>query len=464
MEFERCSHFFSSVYMCCAEPHPPLLLAHVLPAVTIVGGAPVVSAQNNWTEVGVTAAQSIWGTIGLDFCNGSAHIVFVNTTVGAPDNETHGYYYIRIMSYLDSAGWVEVGNPLTDAYSETDMDLACNGATPMVAFQDYIYNDIYQYVRVKTFANGYWSDLGDTAACSVDSVSLAVENGVPYIAFVNVSDGYFGAARVMIFDGEWKDFGDPATPAFADVSLAFNLGSPTIAFADNYLNVRVMVNTDGSRFSGGTWSEVGATGAYSNTIVSLAFNNGPFIAFACKDTQVPRVMTYAGGVWSDVGTINQISSSVVSLAFDGTVPVVAFTSNETLLTHVMSYSGSSWTDVVTPMQLDLGGGFAINNGSVYVTALANAVPSPLSGDVQVFTSGKLLQNWEVQKLTRDAVTPQNPVPIPFLQSFKSDGHRILNSDFFLSTQDLLTFQPWDRSLLPAPICTYYGIIINGDCH
>ncbi len=148
-----------------------------------------------------------------------------------------------------------------------------------------------------------WVNVG-TAGFSVEqaySISLAFNNNIPYVAYVDVANGY--KATVMKYENDtWSAVGPVGFSVgnAHSISLAFNNNIPYVAYVDvaNGYKATVM------KYENDTWSAVGPVGfsAENTTYVSLAFNNNiPYVAYG-KYGAKATVMKYENNTWSIVGT------------------------------------------------------------------------------------------------------------------------------------------------------------------
>jgi len=276
--------------------------------------------------------------------------------------------------------WTYVGSTGAQASKDipsfSNVDLAFNNGVPYIAFADMSVTPYIANIRVMIYsASAGWSNVGSIYGFPASPAywhakNLAFNNGVPYIAF-NPNYRPIGACVVAYGGHDWAVVGDYFTGAQAswDVSLAFNNGVPYISFSD-YPNhtIRVMA------YSSGAWLDVGLTGAFAHSDVNIAFNNGvPYIAFADHSTYAARVMAYSGGTWSNVGSTGAKASWDVNLAFNNGVPYIAFQdNNNNNAARVMMYSGGTWSDLgSTGAQIIWDVNLAFNNGEPYIAFADN---------------------------------------------------------------------------------------------
>ncbi len=248
-----------------------------------------------------------------------------------------------------AAGWETLG---TEGFVTNITDpkyVADNGAV-YVAFTEAA---VGHRATVMTFSGGNWVDVGANPFTPGAAYwpSLAIHDGVPYLAFQDDTQG--GKLTVMRSDGVggWETVGAAgfSTGLAIYTSLAFNGDIPYVAYRDQAEGDRVCVR----HFVAGSWQLVGAAG-FSNDLIhytSLAiYDNEPYVAF--RDQGVlggrARVMRFTGGAWQDVGAaaVSEGSASYLSLAFSGGEPYVAYQDNANdQRATLMRFTAGSWTPV-----------------------------------------------------------------------------------------------------------------------
>ena len=182
---------------------------------------------------------------------------------------------------------------------------------------------------------GNWVTVGTAgfSAGEADHISLAVDNGTPYVVYADYSDGS-GKATVMKYDansGNWVTIGAAGFSAgeAADISLVLDNGTPYVAYAD--------YSDDSGRatvmkFDGSIWSPVGVPGFSTGTAfqTSIALDNGtPYVAYKdWSDKGRAIVMKFDAflGEWISVGAADFSNDYIDDLSFavDNGMPYVAY--------------------------------------------------------------------------------------------------------------------------------------------
>ena len=211
-------------------------------------------------------------------------------------------------------------------------------------------------VRVLSHADNGWQNVGNTTAQGATAqntssrvwygVSLAFNNNVPYVAFVDVSN----TVRVLQLQGgsSWLDVGAINAQGTSYVSLAFSYGVPSVAFIDFNDIVRILT------YSSGSWIDVGFSTAQDSCgrhdLVNLAFNGPtPYVSFrklSSTQSANAQVIAYSNSIWGDVGTLSQQALSEVRLVLNGDVPIIAFMEATQRVVKVLILANTGeWKDI-----------------------------------------------------------------------------------------------------------------------
>ncbi|HHY59343.1 MAG TPA: hypothetical protein GX504_01890 [Clostridia bacterium] len=161
---------------------------------------------------------------------------------------------------------------------------------------------------------------------------LKVYNGVPYLAFVDVANGY--RATVMFYHKKKRRWLSLGEPGFSKIpvnytSMFIDNGVPYVAFKERMLNSKVLV----MKYSGGAWRRVGGPvfcGVEINYLTIFVEAGVPYVAFTEGETYRGRVMKYdAKAGWVPVGgSFSDKFAGYLSLFVDRGTPYVAFTEGD----------------------------------------------------------------------------------------------------------------------------------------
>ena len=308
-------------------------------------GTPTIAFTDNSSHsVRVLAySEGVWADVGPQDITANSDVSLAfddnwNTFISFVDQ---GLDYVpKTVRVLTSDGpgalWYDVG--FTSATSYGSVVAFDNGTLYMAAFEPTTFG-----VAVKTYTGGpVWMELGINAESCWSAISIAFNNAVPVIAFMENGTQY---ARAMTYSSEsqqWMDIGYLTEQVMiaCDVNLAVDSsGIVYLSFAENNTqNVRVM------KYSAlGDWLDVEDIGAQSASDVTLAVSGDVlYVAFSDYTNHNLRVMAFLNGSWVDVGHSSLSARSIVNMAFDDEgVLYVAFVDDTTLAVHVLSYSSTA---------------------------------------------------------------------------------------------------------------------------
>jgi hypothetical protein len=186
----------------------------------------------NWVYVGGEPAisEGVANSVSFDVYQGSPYVAYEEQLT--PD--TVGKATVR---QFDGNAWVDVGNAGFSAaeapYTTIDLD---DNRMPYVAYQDWAQG---KKATVMQYAGGNWQAVG-TPGISSDMagqpIQVVVDGTTPYIAYRDAARGL--KVTVKKFDGtRWTDVGSPEAPTTLDGvayrhSLAVVDGKPYLAFVD----------------------------------------------------------------------------------------------------------------------------------------------------------------------------------------------------------------------------------------
>ncbi|UXX79966.1 hypothetical protein N7E81_02455 [Reichenbachiella carrageenanivorans] len=284
----------------------------------------------------------------------------VTATVKVSVGEVFSESEITITLRDVAPSWQVIGAAGFSAGKAHDQSIAVHNGIPYVAYRDEANGN---KTTVMKYEDDQWQVVG-TAGFSQGYAtfqSLAFNGDVPYVAYRD--DVNNRKTTVMKYEsGSWQVVG---TKGFARTisaratavsftsesqSLVFDNGVPYIAFKDWSRSEKASV----MKFDGTNWVQVGTAGftAGATDYVTLKFASGvPYIAFEDgANASKATVMKFVNGAWEIVGTagISSGSTTYVHLLFDGTVPYIAYSDNdEAGKTTVMKYDNSAWSVVGT---------------------------------------------------------------------------------------------------------------------
>ena len=243
------------------------------------------------------------------------------------------------------------------SYSKISFALDSNNV-PYAAFQDNATNK----ANVMKYDGSSWVNVG-TAGFSpgtIQSISLALDsNNVPYVGYEDNANSQ--KVTVMKYNGSaWVGVGSAgfsADRADDPVMVLDSSNNPYVAYEDQAQNFNETV----MKWNGSTWVNVGSAG-FSTPIagaagtdvsnIALDSNNVPYVAFqdyGVGGDKLCTVMKYSGGSWSVVGASKFFGGTYtdISIAFDSTNnPYVGFLDGaHSNKASVMKYNGSSWVNI-----------------------------------------------------------------------------------------------------------------------
>ncbi|MFB9326198.1 InlB B-repeat-containing protein [Paenibacillus aurantiacus] len=176
---------------------------------------------------------------------------------------------------------------------------------------------------------GIWREL-DAGGISPNRTafsSVAVDEGIPYIAYMDFERG--GKATVKKYaDGAWKTIGSPGfSPGNANyMKMAIDGGTPYVGFSDpeNAGKETVM------RYNGTDWEMVGTPGFSVGmaTYNSIFVENGiPYVAYTQVGSGKLAVKKFSNGAWESIGPADGMTPGqalLASLFVENGTPYVAY--------------------------------------------------------------------------------------------------------------------------------------------
>jgi len=294
-------------------------------------------SNSSWVSVGAPISVPIGGILGhigsvsftvnndIPYLAYSAELEHPGVCIyGRPPHQNSGpcppTFNTEVLDFSGSAGWEELGSPITDGYVQY-ISLAIYSGVPYMAYEDGANGD---EVTVIEFNNSTWGAVGGAIPNgSAGYISLAIHNGTPYVAYTDWSSG--NKLTVMEFDGtSWNTVGTKGFSAGGVdyVSLAIDsAGIPYVAYEDeNTPNDAATV----MKFNGSIWVSVGNPGFSVGGVfyTSITVHNGiPYVAYADEtDDDAATVMKYNGSNWTLIGSpdFSGGEADFTSLAIDST--------------------------------------------------------------------------------------------------------------------------------------------------
>ena len=254
------------------------------------------------------------------------------------------------------SGWQSVGT--TGLAADYSVSLASDNGTPYIASSLSVMKlngTGWDYVGAPQGLPGYIRD----------ERALSIYNGIPYVAIPEIftvevtikgvtNIQYLQKASVMKFNGStWESVGAPGF-SMGDtryVSLAVYNGTPYVAYKDlaNGKKATVM------KFNGASWESMGAPGLSAGEAEDISFVvylGIPYVAYSdFANSQKATVMKWSGSSWETVGTagFSAVSAVDISLAVYNDTPFLAFRPGTVDgKAMVMKHNGSSWENVGNP--------------------------------------------------------------------------------------------------------------------
>jgi len=270
------------------------------------------SFTKSWLDVGVpnlSAAEVQRVSLFVD--NGTPYIAYSEKSsefcpYGGSFCRTE---YAATVKKFNGNAWVAVGN--SDGLTKldrADVSLHVYKGTPYLGYSRV---DDYGRAMVKKLEGNNWVTVGNESLSggALEGISLYIENGTVYASYIDYRNK--DKVTVMKLDGatnRWTAVGTAgfsSSPAIWSTSLAVNNGVPYVAYTEkDSLNGKVVVE----KYDGNQWIVVGGSPASEGRayLPSLTIDQGTlYVAFMDRTnyTNVVTVMRYDGaaGKWISVG-------------------------------------------------------------------------------------------------------------------------------------------------------------------
>jgi len=254
--------------------------------------------------------------------------------------------------------WQYLGTPKISTGFAQDCRTVVDHDIVYMAYSQQISDD---YVIVKKYGAGTWSQLGSSGFPQGSLFDLRFFNSTPYVAT---------KTNLMKFDGTaWVQVGPAFSTDGSTPSLAFRSdGTPYIAYSNNVQNGRAVVLA----YDGTSWNQiggaVGTTTAHTPSLV-ISPDDVPYLAFV--DSGNVGVFSFDGTAWNPVGTEgffeSETSIANPSLAFDSSgVPFLAFScaSGASWNLAVWKFSSGSWSQLGESIPMACASGLVIDPAGV----------------------------------------------------------------------------------------------------
>lgn len=277
---------------------------------------PIAHAQ--WTFIGNPefSGQSMVTSVSMDVWQGIPYMAYRDHAI-----QNKG----TVMKY-DGTNWVPLGAPGFTPGAASGFSLKMNDSIPYVAFIDtFTVNNEMGKLTVMKYESEAWSYVG-TPGFSPGIVrskpALAIDGGIPYVAFRE-----YGRVLVMLFDGSnWVQVGPEIATYARDLSLAVYNGIPYIAYQNASIYYSIV-----KKFDGTNWVNVGDTGfdghAYSTMNFALSEGGTPYLCHSNPYTNgYGGILKFDGNVWVNIEApnVNPTQTDYRPIAFDGEIPYVVF--------------------------------------------------------------------------------------------------------------------------------------------
>jgi len=260
----------------------------------------------------------------------------------------------------DDSNRINVGS--TNFSTEYYTSLAVNSGIPYVAYQDYSTSKIF----VRKFNGTTWETLGSAAASEGQAYysSLAFSNTSLYLAYRDVE--YSSKATVKKFNGlQWETVGNSGLSAssVAYTSIITLNNTPYIAYQDAGNSNKITVQ----KFNGSQWEIVGQAGFSSGSALNISITTdgtGVYVSYRDEaDGSKITVKKFDGTTWQNVGNaaFSPGAAYFPSIAINNGTPYVVYCDNfNSGKATVQKFNGTVWETV----------GSAASSGAANYTSIA----------------------------------------------------------------------------------------------
>ncbi|MFC4599568.1 InlB B-repeat-containing protein [Cohnella hongkongensis] len=267
-------------------------------------------------------------------------------------------------AHAATSQWGPVGDGSFSAGGATHVSMSIDNGMPYVAYSDW--TNGYKVTVMKYNGSG-WELVGNPgfSAGAAVYITIQVDNGIPYVAYIDQGDG--DRAKVMKFEnGNWTHVGGSVSDGKAGfISFYMDNGTPYVAFQDQSSTFRGTAK----RYNGsGGWDMLGG-GHFTSIQVnetSLYVDNGNlYIAYQLPmQSSRVSVVRLNGNSWQTVGNAGFSAGRAedLSLFVHAGTPYVAYVDSPNgSRATVAKFNGTEW---------EMLGGAGFTPGGVDYTSLS----------------------------------------------------------------------------------------------
>lgn len=209
-------------------------------------------------------------------------------------------------------------------------------------------SDDDDYVKVKKYENGQWSDVGDiNKVGSVTKLAMGSDN-VLYLSFrdYNANSRYYVYRFV---NNEWERLGGEVSGgAWAKLALDSN-NTPYVSWSDTYAGNLIYV----SKLIGEVWVKVGGTkvsdeSCYYYQDLAIDKEGNIYVAYCGYQDNILRVYRYNGSEWESIGSsVTSIPIKGIDVALDSEQNFYVSFSDMNMENRMstLKYNGEEWSFV-----------------------------------------------------------------------------------------------------------------------
>lgn len=204
------------------------------------------------------------------------------------------------------------------------------------------------YVKVKKYENGQWSDVGDiNKVGSVTKLAMGSDN-VLYLSFrdYNANSRYYVYRFV---NNEWERLGGEVSGgAWAKLTLDSN-NTPYVSWSDTYAGNLIYV----SKLIGEVWVKVGGTkvsdeSCYYYQDLAIDKEGNIYVAYCGYQDNILNVYRYNGSEWESIGSsVTSIPIKGIDVALDSEQNFYVSFSDMNMENRMstLKYNGEEWSFV-----------------------------------------------------------------------------------------------------------------------
>ena len=204
------------------------------------------------------------------------------------------------------------------------------------------------YVKVKKYENGQWSDVGDiNKVGSVTKLAMGSDN-VLYLSFrdYNANSRYYVYRFV---NNEWERLGGEVSGgAWAKLALDSN-NTPYVSWSDTYAGNLIYV----SKLIGEVWVKVGGTkvsdeSCYYYQDLAIDKDGNIYVAYCGYQDNILNVYRYNGSEWESIGSsVTSIPIKGIDVALDSEQNFYVSFSDMNMENRMstLKYNGEEWSFV-----------------------------------------------------------------------------------------------------------------------